>query len=80
VLHLDQTADWGQPVDLAAKVDLTDMDTENLCFYSYDKAGNSYRLIEKSNYWIDAKGYVHFTTEFAGDIIISEGPLTEKLI
>ena len=78
VIHFDQQADWDQPVNIAAKVDLASMDTKNLYFYSYDKKTNTYRRIEKPAYWIDKNGYLRFTTEMAGDIIISEGPLERK--
>jgi len=78
VIHMDQQEAWGQPVQIAAKVDLTGMDTSNFYFYSYDKATNTYRRIEKPAYWIDKNGYLRFTTEYAGDIIISKGPLERK--
>jgi len=54
------------------------MDTKNLYFYSYDKAANIYRRIEKPAYWIDKNRYLHFTTEYGGDIIVSDGPLERK--
>ena len=78
VIHMDQTEPWGQPVQIAARVDLTGMDANNLYFYSYDKKTNTYKRIEKPAYWIDENGYLHITTELAGDIIISEGPLERK--
>jgi len=78
VIHLEQQGAWGQPVQIAARVDLSGMDTENLCFYSYDKKANSYKRIEKPAYWIDKNGYLRFTTEYAGEIIISEGALERK--
>lgn len=78
VVSLGQQGSFGFPVEIAAKVDLTGMDTKNLVFYSYDKATNAYRRIEKPAYWIDTNGYLHFYTELAGDIIISEGPLEKK--
>jgi len=78
VIHLEQQGAWGQPVQIAVRVDLSGMDTENLCFYSYDKKANSYKRIEKPAYWIDKNGYLRFTTEYAGEIIISEGPLDKK--
>ena len=78
VIHMDQSEPWGQPVQVAARVDLTGMDTNNLYFYSYEKSTNTYRRIEKPAYWIDKNGYLRFTTELAGDIIISEGPLERK--
>ncbi len=74
-IHLDQAEAWGQPVGIAAKVDLADMDITKLMIYSYDKAANTYRRIEKPAYWLDANGYLHFTTSLAGDIVISEGAL-----
>jgi len=78
VIHLDQQGDFGQPVKIAAKLDLTGMDASKLYFYSYDKKTNTYRRIEKPAYWIDKNGYLHFTTEYAGDIVVSEGPLERK--
>jgi len=78
VIHLEQQADWGQPVEVAAKLGLIGMDTANLFFYSYDKAANTYRCIENPAYWIDTNRYLHFTTEYAGDIIVSEWALERK--
>ena len=78
MIHLEQQGDFGQPVQIAALVDLSGMDTENLFFYSYNKAANTYRRIVKPAYRIDKNGYLHFTTEYGGEIIISEGPLTPK--
>ena len=75
-IHMDQTGAWGQSVEIAAKVDLTGMDVTRLMIYSYDKTTNAYRRIEKPAYWVDTNGYLHFTTQYAGDIVISEGPLT----
>jgi len=78
VVSFAQQGDFGQPVEIAAKVDLAGMDTKNLYFYSYDKKTNTYRRIEKPAYWIDKNGYLRFVTELAGDIIISEGRWSES--
>ena len=78
IIHLDQKEDWGQPVQIAAKVDLSGMDTNKLYFYSYNAKTNTYRYIANPKYWIDANGYLRFTTEYAGDIIVSEGSLELK--
>ena len=78
IIHLEQQGAWGQPVQIAARVDLSGMDTENLHFYSYDKKANSYKRIEKPAYWIHKNGYLRFIIEMAGDIIITEGPLERK--
>ncbi|MDR2908541.1 MAG: Ig-like domain-containing protein [Oscillospiraceae bacterium] len=77
VIHFDQPGKWEKPVKIAAKIDLAGMDTTRLVFYAYDREANSYRRIASPAYWIDANGYLRFTTEFAGDIVISEGELTK---
>lgn len=81
VISLGQRDNFGFPVEIAAKIDPA-MNTDNLVFYSSrtdPKTGKVvYTRIEAPNYWIDGNGYLHFTTELAGDIIISEGPLTPK--
>ena len=75
VIHCDQRADWKQVVRIAAKINLTGMDTANLYFYSYNPDTNTFRRIADPKYRIDANGYVHFSTPYAGDIIVSSGPL-----
>lgn len=78
VVHLEHTGSFGQPVEIAAKVDLSGMDTKNLHFYSYDLKSNRYNQIANPNDWIDKNGYLHFTSEQAKDIIISEEELCKK--
>lgn len=77
VLSLGQKGSFGQSVDIAAKLDLSGMDTDNLVFYIYDQSANSYKRLNV-NYRIDSSGYVRFTTQAAGDIVVSDGPLTLK--
>lgn len=78
VIHLDQTQPWGQTVEIAARINWTDMDVNQLYFYSYNTVSNQYTQISAANPWIDTNGYLHFDTNLAGDIIISEGPLVRK--
>ncbi len=47
----------GQSVGIAAKVDLTGMDMTGPVLYSYGKAANIYRRIEKPAYWVDTNDY-----------------------
>jgi hypothetical protein len=75
-LHCEQKGSFGQPVSMAAKI-AKDMPTDNLTFYSYNAETNTFVQIQ-TQYWVDANGYVHFTTELANDIIISDGPLAKK--
>ncbi len=74
---LGQQGSFGMPVEIAAKLNPT-LDVNNLTFYAYDPRTNRYTRIENPEYWVDANGYVHFTTEYAGEIIISEGELERK--
>lgn len=75
VVHLNQREAWGQEVQVVALVDLVKFDIDNLHIYRYNTAANSYKLLENTNYWVDSKGYLHFNTEYAGDLIISNGAL-----
>lgn len=78
VVHLEQAVTFGQPVEVAAKVDLSGMELSKLTFYSYDNATNVYRQIMNPSRWVDKNGYLHFTTTLAGDIVISDGALMKK--
>jgi uncharacterized repeat protein (TIGR02543 family) len=78
VIHLDQQEDFEQAVRIAAKVDLTDMDTGNLHFYAYNKITNTYRPIANPTYSIDANGYLWFTTPYGGTIVVSDSVLTRS--
>lgn len=77
VVSLSQQGDFGMPVVIAAKIGDT-LDTNSLVFYSYNKVTNRYRRIPDVRYRKDKNGYVHFTTTLAGDIIITDKPLTKK--
>lgn len=78
VIQMDQAGSFDQEVEIAAKVDLTNMDIEDIQLYSYDKATNSYTAIKDPKCWVDQNGYLHFSTKQAGAIIISNGPLDPK--
>lgn len=78
VLHLDQAGPFGQPVEVAVKLDLDGMDLENLVLYSYDPKTNTYQEITQPGCWADKNGYLHFTTSLAGSLVVSNGPLARK--
>ncbi len=78
VIHFDHPGLWEQPVRVAAKLDLTGMDTSRLFLYGYYRPTNQYWLLTDRQYAIDEKGYLHFATEWAGDIIVSDGPLAQR--
>lgn len=79
VVSLSQPVSFGQVVEIAAKVDLSKLDSSKPWhFYSYDAAKNEYREIAGTNYKIDANGYIHFNTQLAGKILITDKPMTSK--
>jgi len=74
-VHFDHGAEWGQTVRVAARVDLTGKDTDNLYFYNFDREANTFRLIAEPNDRVDANGFLWFNTDRGGSIIVSDGPL-----
>jgi hypothetical protein len=77
VVDLHQSDPWGQTVKLAALVDFTGMNTQNLYFYSYNKETNKFTKI-KTTYQFDSKGYIHFSSALAGAIVIADGSLSDE--
>jgi len=78
VIQFDHAGAWGQTVRVAARVDLTGMNANNLVFYNFDSATNTFRIIARPDYRIDTNGFLWFNTDFGGAIIVSEGPLTRR--
>ncbi len=75
---LAQQDPFGARVQIAAKVDLTGLNTQSLHFYAHNVATNRYTRITNSAYWVDANGCPHFYTAFGGSIIITDKPLARK--
>ncbi len=79
IVSLSQSGTFGQKVEIAARVDVSKLDASKPWhFYSYDAAKNEYREISGTNYKVDANGYLHFNTELAGKILITDKPMTSK--
>jgi hypothetical protein len=76
-VSLGQQGSFGQNVRIAAQL-AHNFNTSTLVFYSYDRVANTFVQIPAPNVFIDANGYVHFTTALAGDIIISQGALARR--
>ncbi len=77
VVKMAQKGEFGFTVEAAVKVDLKNFNKNNLKFYSYDAATNTYKEIE-TKYTIDAKGLVHFNTTVGNYIIITDAPIASK--
>lgn len=78
VVQLEQQGSFGARLEVAAKVDLSGLATNSLQFYSYDAKSNSFTQILQTSFWVDQNGYLHFYTQKAGSIIISDKLLTLK--
>lgn len=64
---------YGMSVVVSAKLNLGNMDTQNLAAYSYNATQGTYTLIENANVTVDSAGFTHLqTTGAAGYIIIVE--------
>ena len=77
-VRLEHAGAFGMPVNIAAKVDLTGLDTKTLRFYNYNTATNIYTPITAPAYSIDANGYLRFTVTSGNTILIMDKPLTVK--
>jgi len=80
VINLGQQGSFGQSVTIAARIPIpADFNLNNLHFYSYDRASNSYRrIINPAPMRLDSNGYLHFNTTLGGDIIITTSPLVRR--
>lgn len=75
VVSLTQKSPFPVTTEIAAKVDLTGLNTKSLYFYSYDEELNRYYPINAPSYRIDQGGYLHWNTLRAGEIVITDKPL-----
>lgn len=78
VVHFDHQGAFGMEIDAAVKVDLSKLNTQNLMFYSYNPATNRYTPIANPKASIDQNGFLHFTTNLGGDLIITDKPLARR--
>lgn len=77
VVTFGQKGSFGMNVPVAVKVDLSNLDADNLHFVSYDVATNQYTEVQ-TEYTVDKNGYVHFTTPVGNSIAITDAPLKAK--
>jgi hypothetical protein len=75
VVHLAHEGSFGMTVKISARVSIDGMEPGNLRLYAYDSKNNSVKPISSPKSYMDSNGYLHFTTIYGGDIVISDGPL-----
>lgn len=78
VIPLAQEGSFGVPVSVAARISLPNTKAEDLYFYSYNPATNTYQQLPQSKVFFDVNGYLHFVTEEGNYIVISDGALRRK--
>jgi|GEM_PF-732866 len=78
VVKMDHVGTLPASVSIAAKVDLSGLNTASLVFYAYNGSANSISQIKSPACTIDKNGYLHFKTAQAGDIIISDRVLVKR--
>jgi len=71
VVSLGYQGDFARPIEVAAKLDLSGLDVENLFFYAYHPESNTYREIERPQHWVDSRGFLHFYTSWGGDLLVT---------
>jgi hypothetical protein len=72
VIHFEQEGRWPQVMHIAVRLDFEGFDTRTLMFYTYDKVGNIITKLKEPKYYFDDKGFLHFWTHYAGDIIVTD--------
>ena len=71
VVSLGQQGDFGGiEVRVVARVS-PHLNINNMSFFSYNSATNTFRRFTPREVFLDSSGFLHFTTEYAGDIIIT---------
>lgn len=75
VIRFDHKGDFASTVNVAARVDLSKLNTKALQFYTYDTESNSVSKIASPSYSVDGS-YVYFNTTSGGYVIITDKALT----
>lgn len=71
-VRLSQEGDLGAVCRVAAKVDLSGMDMNQLRIYAYNRQANSLRLLESAEPHLDENGFLQFYTKTGGDLILTD--------
>jgi len=77
-IKLEQKTSFGIQIKAAVKINLNGLDNNSLMLYSYDSESNKVKLIKNPDYRIDKNGFLHFTTDLAGTIILTDKALVKK--
>jgi hypothetical protein len=77
VISFGQRGDFGMAVEIAALLEIPGGDPVKLPYWSYQRTTGVYRRIKEVTPWRDSRGYIHFQTELAGDLVVG-GPFRAR--
>ena len=72
VIYCEQPGAYGMTVKVAAKADLTGIDSTKLKLFKYSPSTNKLTELESSAFWLDANGYIQFKTNNGGVYIVTD--------
>jgi len=78
VIRLSQIGAYHTRVEIAANIELSSFDKDNLHFYLYIPETGDYRQLSDPEYSFDEEGCLHFFTDEGGDIVVTDKPLTQN--
>lgn len=64
--------DFVAPIEVAAKLELGDINPEHLNFYAFLPESNTYRHISDPRQWLDANGFLHWHTPYGGVLMVTD--------
>jgi hypothetical protein len=77
VVSFDRQGKFASAVETAVKIP-AEIGKTSLALYNYDAKTNKLTRIKGANLKFDKNGFLHFKTDYAGDIIVSKGKLEKN--
>lgn len=78
VVRFDHQGDFGMDMDTSVNVNLENFDTSTLHFYNFDWSTNEFtEFTETAKGFVDANGYLHFTTDMGRYVIVTDSPIAK---
>ena len=75
MIYCEQPGSYGMTVKIAAKPDLTGLDTTKLRLYKYNSTTGKLTLMDDAGLWLDNNGYIQFKTSIGGAYVITDREL-----
>ena len=72
LIYLAHSGDYPLPVAVAAKIDLSGFNIDNLAIYYYNTTEKKYSLMPDQSYRVDSAGFIHINPKQGGIVVITE--------